>query len=96
YLTIALTLTTAFAHGLVWLVPRLRVIALRTKTTKDDELVDRLARVGEWLASVLDVVQRITPRVQLGRPALSPGAQPLPGGSPDVIPPANGRPGGSS
>lgn len=69
YATIALTLLTALAHGIVWLVPRLRVIAMRTTTAKDDALVDWLARAGASLAAVLDVVQLFVPRVGLGKPA---------------------------
>lgn len=68
YVTIALTLLTAFAHGLVWLVPRLRVIAMRTTTQRDDAVVDWLARTGASLSAVLDVVQLFVPRVGLGTP----------------------------
>lgn len=97
YATIALTLLTAFSHGIVWLVPRLRVIAMRTTTAKDDALVDWLARAGASLAAVLDVVQLFVPRVALGKPspALDETRSRTVTVTETATPPANG-PGGSA
>ena len=86
WVTLALTLLTAFAHGLTWIVPRLRVIASRTKTTRDDAFVDWIARAAVSFSAVLDAVQVVIPRVQLGEPA-----KPLA----PTVPPANG-PAGSA